>query len=131
MGAVLVIEDDHDIRTEVAELLAEAGYRVLTAADGKEGLDRLSDASDCSLILLDLMMPKLDGWAFRARQLASPELAKIPVVVLSGAGNVKHVTRALRADEVIEKPFGVDELLAVVERFCAPRGSDASSPLCS
>lgn len=110
MGStVLIVDDEPDIREAVSELLSEEGYEVLGAADGDEAL-RKARACHPSLVLLDLMMPGMNGWEFRARQKGDPELATIPVVVVSALG------RAAGVDAVayLEKPFELEALLSAV-----------------
>lgn len=110
-GCILVVDDERDIRDTIAELLAEEGYAVEEAGDGAEALAK---ARDCKpiVVLLDLMMPGMNGWEFRARQRGDPELAAIPVIVLSALGKVPGVDAAA----YLQKPFGLEDLLSVVRR---------------
>src|SRR5437762_11749160 len=80
---VLAVEDDFDLRDALVPILEYEGHRVVSAANGQEALERLQTMPPPSLILLDLMMPVMDGEEFRARQLRDPTLASIPVVVVS------------------------------------------------
>jgi DNA-binding response OmpR family regulator len=114
---VLVVEDDDSVALVLADLLEDEGFEVKRAANGRTGLDLLK-AFRPQLVLLDLMMPVLDGWGFRAqqRQLA-PELAQIPVLVLSGARDARTAAVALDAAGVLAKPFEVDALTAAVRRL--------------
>jgi CheY-like chemotaxis protein len=82
---VLVVEDEPDIREAVVEVLAEAGYDAVGATDGRDGLEKLH-ACHPALVLLDLMMPGMDGWAFRAAQRGDPEVSRIPVIIVSALG---------------------------------------------
>ncbi len=77
---VLLVEDNEDVRTAIAMLLRVEGSGVVEASDGTEALDQLHKGPPPCLILLDLMMPKTDGWQFRKAQVHDPSLAKIPVV---------------------------------------------------
>jgi CheY-like chemotaxis protein len=114
---VLVVEDDDHIRDALCEVLADHGFSVQTAANGCEAIDVLRGASERpQLILLDLMMPVMDGWAFRTAQLADPTLAQIPVVILSAVHNLRRQGKALRAADVLTKPIDVPRLLDAVER---------------
>jgi CheY-like chemotaxis protein len=116
---VLLVEDDMDVREAVADTLEEVGYRVLTARHGLEALGMLRDGGPrpC-LILLDLMMPVMDGWQFRTEQCKCPELAQIPVVALSAHAGM----RDLDVVDHLRKPIQLRVLMRVVERFCgAPR----------
>src|SRR5262245_13335746 len=82
---VLIVDDDHDIREALSQVLGDEGWVVATAADGREALDYLDAHRDAlpEVILLDLMMPVMSGGEFRAEQLKDPSLAPIPVVVIS------------------------------------------------
>ena len=115
-GGVLVVDDDADIREATQMVLENTGHRVLTAADGQEALEMLrgGQTRPC-LILLDLMMPVMDGWRFRAEQELDDSLARIPVVVLSGGEPQKTAT--LHAAEHITKPISLDRLLAVANKY--------------
>lgn len=121
MADVLIVEDDHDIRADVAEILREEGHDVQEAANGAEALVRLRSRPPPDLVLLDLMMPVMDGFAFRAEQEKDESLRRIPIVVVSGDGNVRQKAAALRAAAVLEKPFRVEALLDVVARFGRPQ----------
>jgi DNA-binding response OmpR family regulator len=112
-ASVLVVDDDADVRTLVCELLARAGYTVSQAPDGREALRLLYDERP-DLIVLDVSMPELDGWATLER---IRELSSVPVVMLSALGAELEKVRALRggADDYVTKPFGRQELLARVE----------------
>jgi CheY-like chemotaxis protein len=116
-GTVLLVEDDDDIRGSIAEILREEGFEVVGASDGDEALRFLRGAAEPPrLILLDLMMPVMDGWAFRAAQLADERLAKIPVVILSAATDVRRHAQQLRVDDYLVKPLDVPLLLNAIER---------------
>ncbi|HEY3109037.1 MAG TPA: response regulator, partial [Chloroflexota bacterium] len=80
---ILVVEDDDDIRDSLTTLLIVSGFRVLSARNGREALAVLNECERPAVILLDLMMPEMDGWSFRAAQLRDPETAEIPVIVLT------------------------------------------------
>lgn len=119
-GTILVVEDDHDIRSSLAELLRMEGYRVDAVANGEEALRHLSHHPKPCLILLDLMMPVMNGWEFRAEQVTRAEWANIPVVVVSGGHDVPSSARQLQASDFMEKPIHVPSLLKTVGRFCVP-----------
>lgn len=110
---VLVVEDDIEIRELLAEMLADAGYRVSVASNGAEALARLAEERP-SLVILDLMMPVMDGWTLRARMLSDPSLADIPVIVVSGAADLPRATASLAAARVLAKPVRWPTLLAAV-----------------
>ncbi len=116
-GTVLLVEDDEDIRGSVAAILEGEGLAVVGTVNGAEALRYLRSAAEPPrLILLDLMMPVMDGWAFRTAQLADERLAKIPVVILSAATDVGRHAAQLRADDYLVKPLDVPRLLDAVER---------------
>jgi DNA-binding response OmpR family regulator len=117
-GGVLLIDDDEDIRDTIKSLLELRGYRVLTATDGADGLECMR-RDPPSLVILDLMMPGMNGEEFRAAQLREPALAKIPVVVLSGAGRIGDKASMLGV-EAVAKPIDLQILFDTVERFCRP-----------
>ena|SRR5947209_1179655 len=114
---VLLVEDDTDIREDLAALLESEGYRVAQASNGAEGLDRLRNMKPC-IILLDLMMPVMSGWDFRERQLADPGLAGIPTVILSGAARGAQEAKALKATAFLQKPFDLQPLLQTIAQYC-------------
>ena len=115
---ILVIEDDPAIRETLGEILEDEGYSVLGAANGQEALRQLQDGCRPCLILLDLMMPVMNGWEFRTRQQADPSLDTIPVVILSGGGNVQQSAADLNAAGYLSKPVKLETRLDVVEQFC-------------
>ena len=116
-GMVMVVEDDASIRDLVIEVLAQEGFAAVGAGNGDEALRRLRQGEfRPSLILLDLMMPVMDGWQFREQQLRDPALAGIPVVVTSALAD-----DVVDADGFCRKPFDWDALVGAVNRFAAPR----------
>lgn len=116
---VLIVEDDPTIRLLLADLLSEAGYIVATMPNGAKALDYLRHATTLpALILLDLMMPIMDGWHFRTLQCADPTLAVIPTVVLSAqVGGGWRSRMGMTADDYLPKPIDVAQLLDLVARF--------------
>ena len=118
---VLVVEDDLDIRESIAETLDDEGFHVAAAANGREALRKLEGAGGAPcVILLDLMMPDMDGWQFRKEQARNPTLATIPVVVVSADGNVGETAQSLGAAGHLRKPIQIHELVEMVLRFCKP-----------
>ena len=117
--AILLIEDNHDSRDALQTLLTVHGFEVICASDGEEALALVRRFRPC-VILLDLMMPRKSGWQFREEQLREPELAAIPVILLSGAGALADKAKDLRVTDYLEKPIDVEGLLARLERYCAP-----------
>ncbi len=118
-GIVLIVEDNGDIRTAMKVLLELEHYHVVTVGNGDEALRLLRGGLNPGLILLDLAMPRKDGFQFRSEQLQDPRLAGIPVVVYSGASNVGEKAAALGAAAFFHKPIEVDTLLELVKRHCA------------
>jgi CheY-like chemotaxis protein len=110
---ILLVEDDIDVRATVCELLAEEGYSVVTARNGAEALHYLKKTTMLpQLILLDLLMPVMDGWQFRAEQKRDGRLSTIPVVVYSAHGTRQPID----AVAILAKPVGLTELLDTVGR---------------
>jgi CheY-like chemotaxis protein len=115
---VLVVEDDEDARAEVAELLRDAGYVVTEADDGLQGLELLRSTS-IDIVLLDLWLPGMDGWSFRAEQRAEEALRDIPVVVMTADNSPQ--ARAIDADAILRKPFGIEALSSTIRHVLADR----------
>ncbi len=115
---ILVVEDDDDSRDILSTFLEAKGYPVMVAKNGHEALDRLRNLAAPCLILLDLRMPVMDGWAFRRVLLADPVLATIPVVVVSAVHNVEQAVSGLGVTGCVQKPFDLEALLRTVERYC-------------
>lgn len=113
--SVLIIEDDDGVRDSLAAILREEGYFVEVVNDGAAALDRLQQRPLPTLILLDLMMPVVDGIDFRRRQLADPELRKIPVIIISARPDVARQAASLNADAFLQKPMSFEELLHIVQ----------------
>ncbi len=112
---VLVVEDDSSVRDMMATLLTLEGYDATTAENGQEALDRLRSGYKPHVILLDLMMPVMDGFVFREAQQHDPDLADIPVIVLTA---VPTALAAAVADVVLSKPVNFDRLLTEVRAHC-------------
>jgi CheY-like chemotaxis protein len=112
MATVLIVEDEITTRDALTEVLEKEGREIITASDGQEALERLTKVPRPRLILLDLMMPRLNGWAFLRRQSADPSIAGIPTIVLSGSklpAGAKHQ---------LAKPVDVNRLRALVDQYC-------------
>jgi|SRR5579871_6516156 len=116
--SVLLVEDDEGIRHVVAEVLTVEGYEVRQAEDGRGALAALTDWSP-DVILLDLMMPGMDGWQFRAEQRARNCALDVPLIVLSASRRAGDAIEDLGAVAVIPKPFDLDALLEVVDHYAA------------
>jgi CheY-like chemotaxis protein len=113
---VLVVDDDPSIQGFLAEALVDEGYRVRTAANGREALAILGEWRP-DLILLDLMMPEMDGWAFRGEQRAMPAVSDVPVIVLSATRELAARTRDLEPVQVVPKPFDLEALLGTIDQL--------------
>jgi CheY-like chemotaxis protein len=118
---VLLVDDQEEARDALAMLLRNEGFAVREANDGQEALDALYDGPRPCLVVLDLMMPGMDGWEFRQRQLRSPLFARIPTVVLSGHANLSAAATGLSAHEVMAKPVQLGRLLELVRDYCPRR----------
>ena len=116
MANILVVEDNDDVREMMAVSLELEGHEVETAVNGRDALDKLHEGRRPCVILLDLMMPVMNGWEFRNALQRDPELRDVPVVVVSAATG--DLVRKTPADAFIPKPIDMDRLLDVVCEFC-------------
>jgi CheY-like chemotaxis protein len=112
METLLIVEDEVRTCDMLTELLGKDGREIVTAGDGQQALERLMKLPRPCLILLDLMMPRMDGWEFLRRQSVDPSISNIPTIVLSGA------TLPAGAKYQLAKPVDVDRLLALVDQYC-------------
>lgn len=119
MPCVLIVEDDPDVREFMDILLSNSGFDTVTAQNGAEALQAVREKHPC-LVLLDLMMPVMDGWTFRDRQLADPAIADVPVVCVTAVSEPQQVTQRLRAP-CLKKPVEFGPLLEEVRRACSSR----------
>jgi len=113
---VLLVDDDDDVREALAELIKLRGFPLLTATNGVEALSLLQKGTPC-IILLDLVMPIMDGWQLLAKLRASPALREVPVVVISAHAASNPPTGVNR---VLTKPIDLEDLYASLEEFCGP-----------
>jgi CheY-like chemotaxis protein len=119
-GSVLIVDDDVDIREIVAEVLGDVGYEVTQAANGREALAVVRDTSvRPSVILLDLMMPIMDGYGFLEQRSLDPALASIPIAIVS-AGHGVDRARIGHGIPIITKPFETRQLVGVLHRLVSP-----------
>ncbi len=117
---ILLVEDDPAIRQALCELLDDEGYRCHAVVDGQAALTYLQAAeTPPCLILLDLMMPVMDGYGFRAAQQQDARLAPIPVVVLSAQYLAPEKATAMQVGFYLRKPIAVPQLLTIVDRYCS------------
>jgi CheY-like chemotaxis protein len=123
---LLLVEDEAAIRDSLGEALQEEGFEVVAATNGREALDILRNSPRPSAILLDLMMPVMDGWDFRREQLNDPSLRDIPVLVVSASGFSAETVRIQFGDvQLIRKPVHYFELIEALGRMCGPAASAA------
>jgi len=115
---ILIVDDDPDIRDALGECLRYEGYNVHVAADGRDALDRLEFGLKPDLILLDLMMPVVNGFEVLLALRSKPEWRSIPVVVVSANRGYKAEDLAGAVD-ILRKPVNVDRLIAVVDQAAA------------
>jgi len=114
-GTILVVDDDRGAMEALSDILEYEGYHVQRAQNGLQALEQLKENRPRpDLIILDLLMPVMDGWEFRIRQREDAELAKIPVLVVTAIG----ATAGIDAAGVLHKPVDVDALLRTVARYC-------------
>lgn len=120
-ATVLVVDDDPDMVRLMTKFLRLEGFASASAANGQEALTYLRGGGDANVILLDLRMPVMDGWAFRREQKSDPDLADIPIVVLSGI-EADHLND-LEAVAAFNKPVSFPDVIAVVRRLCDPQSA--------
>jgi CheY-like chemotaxis protein len=116
---VLIVDDDPDLSEVLRRVLHRCGYAVQVARNGREALEALRQGQGPEVVLLDLMMPDVNGWEFRAEQLKDPELSGIPVVVFSGHGKIEQDTASIKAAANLRKPVALEDLLQVLGRVLA------------
>jgi CheY-like chemotaxis protein len=120
MGHLLIVEDDEIIRESLVEFLADHGYDARSAIHGREALDQLqSDPEQPCLVVLDLMMPVMDGTELREEMLRDPKLASIPVIVISAYRDLTERVKHMGPVDVLPKPLKLPELLTLVEQHCS------------
>jgi len=115
---VLVVDDNRSIREPLVTLLEGRGFSARGVGNGREALQTLRDGFHACLILLDLTMPIMDGWAFRTVQQGEPKLAEIPVVVLTALTDPKKAATQLGAIAGFAKPLDLDQLVQLVAEHC-------------
>lgn len=116
--SILIVDDDADIREALVDVLTDHGYPSHAVANGSLALSALQRGMRPCLILLDLMMPVMDGVTFRQHQLADPNLSQLPVLVISAGNDLSVHAAALGAVETLRKPIDLDKLLDAVGRHC-------------
>ena len=111
---VLVIEDESDLREMMRDALELNGYTVVTAVDGQDALDKIGGIENLGLVILDLLMPVMNGWEFVERMRARAELTSVPIVVHSSAPSPAPPG----ATRILQKPLLFERLIAVVSEYC-------------
>jgi two-component system, chemotaxis family, chemotaxis protein CheY len=119
---VLVVDDDPDILEALSEILEAEGFGVRRAKNGLEALDRLGPVAP-DLVLLDLMMPVMDGWEFAQKMRQKDEFSRVPIIVLSADRNVGSKAKEIGAVGHLAKPFELNDLLDMVRTYLPPSGS--------
>jgi len=112
---VLLVDDDLEAREALACLLESQGHTVIGAANGQEALARLRQMRRPCIIILDLMMPVMNGWALQAELSKDPELADVPIVVLSGSDDLEREAQRLSAVDYVRKPVDVSRLYGLID----------------
>jgi CheY-like chemotaxis protein len=121
MTDVLIVEDDPTLVEVLAEIVSDEGHTVATARNGRQALERLRSGGPLPRVLLmDLMMPVMDGWTLRREMLADPVLAQVPVIVFSAVDLVRR-GRDLHASAMIEKPVDLQRLFTLLEEHCGKK----------
>jgi CheY-like chemotaxis protein len=115
---VLVVDDDYAVLDAIKDVLEDEGYEVSLAANGLEALNQLRRGKPPCVILLDLMMPIMNGWEFRREQLRDQTLAAIPTIIVTAHSRADESTEELLAAGCIRKPAQPDELLATIRGYC-------------
>ena len=115
-ATILVVEDDADIREALAQILEDEGYSVISAPNGLVGLEKLRTVKP-ALVLLDLMMPVMNGWQFRQQQRQDDLVAGIPVLMISADGSARREALSSGARGFIQKPIELDDLLNAVAEY--------------
>ncbi len=117
---VLIVDDDFEVRDSLGDVLLESGYQVALAADGQEALELLAGGLRPFAIILDVMMPVVDGIQFRALQRRDPAIADIPVVILSADRYVESRAGELQAAAYLTKPARIESILGLLEGLARP-----------
>lgn len=117
-GPVMLVDDDADLRDSLQLVLEMRGYEVFAARDGADALDQLARGPLPCVVLLDLMMPGMNGVEFRDRQLEDPRIKDLPVVLLTGAGAHAVEPRVAAGSVVLRKPFDFDRLFDLLDTLC-------------
>ena len=115
---VMIVDDDEDLRESLDVLLTRRGFLVVSASNGQDALESIDPDDPPGLILLDLMMPVMNGWQLRARLLEDVRLAEIPIVLLSGVADLTFEAAPLRTVAALVKPVDLERLYELVAKYC-------------
>lgn len=122
---ILVVDDDRPSVEALRYILELEGHKVVSAQNGREALERLRESASFCVILLDVMMPVMNGYEFREEQLKDPALASIPVIVVTADGHPREKGIQLRTAQVFQKPLSPPDLLRAIAVHCPPETSPA------
>ncbi|HEX2221353.1 MAG TPA: response regulator [Candidatus Limnocylindria bacterium] len=125
---LLVVDDEPEIRALLTDLLVDTGHKVYSVPDGAEALETLRSAPPPCAIILDLMLPRVNGWQVLRTLRADHDLADIPVIVLSAHSDAVSVAREYDVDVALSKPFDPSELLTVVQERCPGHARSSTRP---
>jgi len=115
---ILVADDDASSVEALCELLESEGHHVVRAENGRDALARLREGDEFCVILLDVMMPVMNGYEFREQQLQDPELASIPVILVTADGHAREKASEMKTDRYFQKPLSPPELLKAIRGYC-------------
>lgn len=121
MATVLLVEDNDDVREMMGLALELDGHSVHAATNGRDALSTLNEGLRPCLILMDLMMPVMNGWELRAALTSDPALRDIPVVVVSAV--TTDIAQRLKDTAYVPKPVDIDRLLEMVCQYCQDEGA--------
>jgi len=121
-ACILLVEDDRDLRESICQALEQEGFRIASVENGREALEYLRANDAPCLVLLDLMMPVMNGWEFRDAQMGDPKLSEIPVVILSADARTATKAESLGVRRYLRKPIQLEQLVGVVGDYCPDGG---------
>ncbi len=116
---ILIVEDDAALLEALGQVLIDEGYDLLSARDGLEAVNFLKKGNRPDVILLDLSMPVVNGWEFRMFQKRDPDLAQIPVILITAGDYTREEVAWLEPSALLPKPLDLPLLLSIIRRFCA------------
>lgn len=123
LTSVLVVEDDIDLRESLEEVLEQEGFAVRTASCGASALSALSEADRPDLLVLDLMLPGMDGFQLRREMQANPALRHIPVIIATAMPEANRMHESLQASAYLEKPFDLEKLFTLARSLTEQRAA--------